>query len=137
MIFTADFPEVPKFFNFTGNVDNITRYTNPGTKVILAEYGEAIEIVFQGTNLPAAENHPMHLHGFSFYLVGMDEGNFDNATDPLRYNLVDPPEINTFGLPKSGWAAIRFFADNPGTFSILFLFIVPHLRNRDLLLSKN
>ncbi|KAJ9675319.1 hypothetical protein PVL29_024320 [Vitis rotundifolia] len=26
--------------------------------------------------------------------------------------LVDPPEVNTVGVPKNGWAAIRFRADN-------------------------
>ncbi|KAJ9146045.1 hypothetical protein P3X46_028360 [Hevea brasiliensis] len=114
-VYTTDFPEKPPtFFDFTGNVDNITLYTNPGTKVIMLDFNETVEIVFQGTNLSAAENHPMHLHGFSFYLVGKNKGNFDNATDPLKYNLIDPPEVNTIGLPKNGWAAIRFYADNPG-----------------------
>jgi laccase len=32
------------------------------------------------------------LHGFRFYLVGTGVGNFNNVTDPLSYNLVDPPE---------------------------------------------
>ncbi|KAJ9167107.1 hypothetical protein P3X46_021782 [Hevea brasiliensis] len=114
-VYTTDFPEKPPtYFDFTGNVDNITLYTSLGTKVIMLDFNETVEIVFQGTNLSASENHPMHLHGFSFYLVGKNKGNFDNATDPLKYNLIDPPEVNTIGLPKNGWAAIRFYADNPG-----------------------
>ncbi|GMP80117.1 hypothetical protein CsSME_00035347 [Camellia sinensis var. sinensis] len=28
--------------------------------------------------------------------------------------MVDPPEVNTVGVPTNGWAAIRFRADNPG-----------------------
>ncbi|KAF2297468.1 hypothetical protein GH714_023985 [Hevea brasiliensis] len=80
-VYTTDFPEKPPtYFDFTGNVDNITLYTSLGP---------------------------------SFYLVGKNKGNFDNATDPLKYNLIDPPEVNTIGLPKNGWAAIRFYADNP------------------------
>ena len=34
-------------------------------------------------------------------------------TDPLKFNLVDPPERNTVIAPVSGWVAIRFKADNP------------------------
>ncbi|XP_058188872.1 laccase-14-like [Rhododendron vialii] len=116
-IFTTDFPNVPPyFFNFTADVtpDNVL-IPSTGTKVKVLEFNSTVEIVFQGTNiLNASENHPMHLHGFSFYHVGSGFGNFDNKTDPKGYNLVDPPEINTVGVPKNGWATIRFRADNPG-----------------------
>ncbi|KAF2297486.1 hypothetical protein GH714_024266 [Hevea brasiliensis] len=84
----------------------------------MLNYGDAIEIVFQGTNIGAAESHPIHLHGFSFYWVGTGSGNFDKQTDPESYNLIDPPEINTVAVPKNGWAAIRFFAKNPGVWFI-------------------
>ncbi|XP_050232807.1 laccase-14-like [Mercurialis annua] len=118
-IFTTDFPEKPSmYFNFSGNVDDITLYTKQGRNVIMVNYNESIEIVFQGTNLLVAENHPMHLHGFSFFYVGGNKGNFDNVSDPLNYNLIDPPEVNTIGVPKNGWAAIRFYADNPGVWFI-------------------
>jgi laccase len=40
----------------------------------------------------------MHLHGYSFYVVGTGFNNFDNETDPKGFNLVDPPEVNTFGV---------------------------------------
>ncbi|KAF7126385.1 hypothetical protein RHSIM_Rhsim11G0091800 [Rhododendron simsii] len=116
-IFTTDFPSVPPyFFNFTADEmpDNVL-IPSTGTKVKVLEFNSSVEIVFQGTNIQgAAENHPMHLHGFSFYHVGSGFGNFDNNTDPKGYNLVDPPEINTVGVPKNGWATIRFRADNPG-----------------------
>lgn len=80
----------------------------------MIKYGEEVEIIYQGTNMIAAENHPMHLHGFSFYLVGTGSGNFDPNQAPKTYNLVDPPEVNTIGVPKNGWATVRFKADNPG-----------------------
>ena len=57
-------------FNFTGDVGNNTLYPRQGTKARLINYGEAVEIVFQGTNVGNAENHPMHLHGFSFIWLG-------------------------------------------------------------------
>ncbi|XP_028110041.1 adenine phosphoribosyltransferase 1, chloroplastic-like [Camellia sinensis] len=41
-------------------------------------------------------------------------GNFDKKTDPKGFKLVDPPELNTVGVPKNGWVVIRFKVDNPG-----------------------
>ena len=108
-VFGEDFSSLPPyFFNFTGDVGNNTLYPSQGTKVKVIDYGAAVEIVFQGTNVGAAENHPMHLHGVSFYLVGTGSGNFNNVTSPKSYNLIDPPEVNTIGVPKNGWATIRF-----------------------------
>uniref|UniRef100_A0A0A9CQ57 Plastocyanin-like domain-containing protein n=1 Tax=Arundo donax TaxID=35708 RepID=A0A0A9CQ57_ARUDO len=68
----------------------------------------------QGTSILGAESHPLHLHGFNFFVVGQGFGNFDPAKDPAKYNLVDPVERNTVGVPAAGWVAIRFRADNPG-----------------------
>ncbi|XP_037497852.1 putative laccase-9 [Jatropha curcas] len=113
-IFDRDFPNQPNLFNFTGDVTNISQYTTQGTKVLTVNYGDAVEILFQGTAIQSPENHPMHLHGFSFYLVGINSGNFNSTQDPKNYNLKNPPLVNTIGVPKSGWAAIRFVADNPG-----------------------
>ncbi|XP_018813536.1 laccase-14-like [Juglans regia] len=114
-VYTNNFPKQPPYyFNFTGDVGNNTIFPSLGTKVLTIDYNDAVEIVFQGTNIGAAENHPMHLHGFSFYVVGIGSGNFNNKTSPKSYNLVDPPEVNTIGVPKNGWLAIRFIANNPG-----------------------
>nr|CAD1826863.1 unnamed protein product [Ananas comosus var. bracteatus] len=89
----TDFPNrPPSYFNFTA--DMIPQ-----------------NMVFTKRN---TENHPMHLHGFSFYVVGRGFGNYDEKKDPLGYNLVDPAYENTLGVPRNGWAAIRFRAANPG-----------------------
>ncbi|KDP25953.1 hypothetical protein JCGZ_23040 [Jatropha curcas] len=118
-VFDRDFPSFPpNFYNFTGNMTGISAFTATGTKVKMLNYGDAVEIVFQGTNMGAAENHPMHLHGYSFYVVGTGSGNFNNKTDPKSYNLIDPPLVNTVGVPKNGWTAIRFIANNPGVWFI-------------------
>ncbi|KAK9270314.1 hypothetical protein L1049_025892 [Liquidambar formosana] len=114
--YTTDFPDwPPAFFNFTGEDVESNVITSKGTKVKVVNYNEAVEIVFQGTTVyNAPEDHPMHLHGYSFYVVGMGYGNFDNETDPKGFNLVDPPELNTISIPKKGWLAVRFIANNPG-----------------------
>jgi laccase len=118
-VYTTDFPDHPlSYFNFTGdNIPDDIALTKQGTKVKVLNYNEAVEIVFQGTNLVGgAANHPIHLHGYSFFVVGTGSGNFDNKTDPKGFNLVDPPEVNTFGVPRNGWLAIRFLANNPGIY---------------------
>ncbi|KAK9930404.1 hypothetical protein M0R45_027442 [Rubus argutus] len=114
--YTTDFPDYPPtFYNFTEeSMDIDTVLTVQGRKVKVLEYNESVEIVFQGTDVLAGSiNHPMHLHGYTFYVVGQGFGNFDNVTDPKNFNLVDPPEVVTFGVPKKGWMAIRFTANNP------------------------
>ncbi|KAJ3695597.1 hypothetical protein LUZ60_000974 [Juncus effusus] len=116
--YTPDFPNNPELlFNFTEGMDLIPPkwfLTTKSTKVKILEYNTTVEIVLQGTNFFVGENHPMHLHGHSFYVIGKGFGIFDKEKDPLTYNLVDPPYVSTFGVPKNGWAAIRFRAANPG-----------------------
>lgn len=122
-VFEGNFPNKPPLvFNFTADSFPPNLFTpKVATKVKVLEYNSSVEIVFQGTNLLAGENHPIHIHGYSFYVVGFGFGNFDAKKDPLSYNLVDPPKFNTIGVPKNGWAAIRFRANNPGNFSNILI----------------
>ncbi|AQK74963.1 Laccase-14 [Zea mays] len=115
-VYDPDFPNKPPFlFNFTApNPPQEFWLTKRGTKVKVLEYGTVVEVVFQDTAILGAESHPMHLHGFSFYVVGRGFGNFDKDKDPATYNLVDPPYQNTVSVPTGGWAAMRFRAANPG-----------------------
>lgn len=114
--FTADFPDKPeKMYDFVnGAPNNIGVDTQPaiGTRVSVLEYGWSVEVIFQDTGTVGTENHPIHLHGFSFYILGSGFGNFNSTTATL--NLHDPPYRNTVGVPVGGWAVIRFRADNPG-----------------------
>ncbi|XP_030952115.1 laccase-15-like [Quercus lobata] len=116
-IYTPDFPNWPEsFFNFTADdLPLNTTIPTQGTRVKMLDYNEEVEITFQGTAvLKIPQNHPMHMHGYSFYVVGSGFGNFNNETDPKNFNLVDPPEVNSVEVPKDGWVTIRFKANNPG-----------------------
>ncbi|KAK7372182.1 hypothetical protein VNO80_05553 [Phaseolus coccineus] len=114
-VFTTDFPPVPPLqFNYTGNVPRGLWTPARGTKLFKVKYGSTLQIVLQDTSIVTTEDHPMHVHGFHFFVVGSGFGNFNPATDPARFNLVDPPVRNTIGTPPGGWVAIRFVADNPG-----------------------
>ncbi|CAL4967006.1 unnamed protein product [Urochloa decumbens] len=115
-VYEPDFPNKPPFFfNFTDESKPLElSSTKRGTKVKVVEYGTVVEVVFQDTGILGTASHPMHLHGFSFYVVGRGFGNFNKSKDPATYNLVDPPYQNTVSVQKGGWAAIRFRASNPG-----------------------
>ncbi|KAK4486111.1 hypothetical protein RD792_008779 [Penstemon davidsonii] len=118
--FTSDFPEMPpNTFNYTG-VNPVTENMNTefGTKVLEVPFGTRLEIVLQDTNFLNPENHPIHVHGHNFFIVGRGFGNFDAEKDPKGYNVVDPPERNTVAVPMGGWAAIRLYADNPGVWFV-------------------
>ncbi|XP_031265112.1 laccase-4-like [Pistacia vera] len=113
-VFTTDFPgNPPNTFNYTGTAPANLATTN-GTKVYRLAYNSTVQLVLQDTGIIAPENHPVHLHGFNFFAVGKGLGNYNPKTDQKKFNLVDPVERNTIGVPSGGWVAIRFRADNPG-----------------------
>ncbi|KAK7255781.1 hypothetical protein RIF29_29200 [Crotalaria pallida] len=113
-VYTTDFPSNPPFkFNYTGTPPRNIMVTS-GTKVVVLPFNTSVELVLQDTSIIGAESHPLHLHGFNFFIVGQGIGNFDPKKDPSKFNLVDPPERNTAGVPSGGWVALRFLADNPG-----------------------
>lgn len=113
-IYSPYFPVNPlNWFNYTGNPPNNTMVDN-GTKVLVLPFNTSVELIMQDTSILGAESHPLHLHGFNFFVVGQGFGNFDPTKDPAKFNLIDPVERNTIGVPSGGWVAIRFLADNPG-----------------------
>ncbi|KAI3719557.1 hypothetical protein L6452_20459 [Arctium lappa] len=114
--FTEDFPGSPlRFYDFVNGAPNSppnnTGSMN-GTRTKVLEFGSRVQLILQDTGTITTENHPIHLHGYSFYVIGYGSGNYNPQT--ATFNLVDPPYMNTIGVPVGGWAAIRFVADNPG-----------------------
>ncbi|KAK8632961.1 hypothetical protein V6N13_013817 [Hibiscus sabdariffa] len=113
-VYTTDFPTQPLIpFNYTGTGPNNTNVIN-GTRAVVLQFNTSVELVLQDTSILGAESHPLHLHGYNFFVVGQGFGNFDPNKDPAKFNLLDPMERNTASVPSGGWIAIRFFADNPG-----------------------
>ncbi|KQK10526.1 laccase-4 [Brachypodium distachyon] len=113
-VYASDFPAMPLSpFNYTGTPPNNTNVAT-GTKLLALPFNTSVELVMQDTSVLGIESHPLHLHGFNYFVVGQGFGNYDSAKDPAKFNLVDPVERNTVGVPAGGWVAIRFLADNPG-----------------------
>ncbi|PAN27573.1 hypothetical protein PAHAL_5G089200 [Panicum hallii] len=123
-VYTSDFPDRPPVaFDYTnatelvaGSVAAALSSTGrPTTKVRALRYNATVEVVLQNTALVGRESHPMHLHGFNFFVVAQGFGNYGGgAAASERLNLVNPQQRNTIAVPTGGWAVIRFVADNPG-----------------------
>lgn len=115
-VYTTDFPtNPPNPFNYTGTSPNNTSVSN-GTRAVALPFNTTVEFILQDTSILGAESHPLHLHGYNFFIVGEGFGNYDPNNDPAKFNLVDPVERNTVGVPSGGWVALRFRADNPGAY---------------------
>ncbi|XXG67773.1 hypothetical protein AAC387_Pa06g1039 [Persea americana] len=110
------FPENPPHpYNYTGAIlPDANMNPEFGNKLLVVPYGTRLEFVLQDTSFINVENHPIHIHGHNFFIVGSGFGNFDPEKDPAGFHLVDPPERNTVAVPSGGWAVIWFKANNPG-----------------------
>ncbi|XP_022747254.1 laccase-7-like [Durio zibethinus] len=118
-VYTTDFPAKPPIqFDYTNasfNINNPSLFFAPkATKVTKLKFDSTVELIFQNTALLAVENHPVHLHGFDFYVLAQGFGNYNPATDRKKLNFINPQIRNTIGVPVGGWAVIRFRANNPG-----------------------
>ncbi|XP_006645019.2 laccase-6 [Oryza brachyantha] len=123
-VYTRDFPDQPPLvFDYTsrgllGNTP-LASTGSPSTKVKTLRYNATVEMVLQNTALVGLESHPMHLHGFNFFVVAQGFGNYDGVEDGAgKLNLVNPQERNTVAVPTGGWAVIRFVANNPGMWAM-------------------
>ncbi|KAJ0453904.1 putative laccase [Helianthus annuus] len=117
-VYTTDFPDQPPtvfdYTNISNSFDQNLLMTNKSTSLKRLRFNSTVQIVLQNTALIGVENHPMHLHGFNFYVLAQGFGNYDAANATSMFNMVNPQERNTLGVPVGGWAVIRFRANNPG-----------------------
>jgi FtsP/CotA-like multicopper oxidase with cupredoxin domain len=83
---------------------------DPPTTQIKVNSGDVIRLIL---NDETGMNHPFHLHGTSFQVLGLSEpgaGTYDGGP------LIETGAIlkDTLDIPKKGWAVIQWKADNPG-----------------------
>ncbi|CAE6231300.1 unnamed protein product [Arabidopsis arenosa] len=119
-VYTDDFPDQPplkfEYTNFKIRTDSDYKMIFPEKKTSVKKlrFNSTVEIVLQNTGIITTENHPMHLHGFNFYVLGYGFGNYDPIRDSRKLNLVNPQMHNVVGVPSGGWVVLRFIANNPG-----------------------
>ncbi|KAL1538943.1 Laccase-17 [Salvia divinorum] len=114
-VYAADFPYNPlRWFNYTGKPPNNTM-VGSGTKLMVLPFNTSVEVVMQDTSILGAESHPLHLHGYNFFVVGQGFGNYTPLTtlNGLIWSTRSSGTVPV-SVPPGGWVAIRFLADNPG-----------------------
>ncbi|XP_047311095.1 laccase-7-like [Impatiens glandulifera] len=118
-IYTTDFPDNPPIeFDYTNPINGFNLsllFTSTSTKVKKLKFNSTVEIVLQNTALLGVENHPIHIHGFNFYVLAQGFGNYEESVEGRKkFNLVNPQIRNTVSVPVGGWSVVRFTANNPG-----------------------
>lgn len=125
-------PTVPTLFAVANGtpVSNLPVNSN----AISVQSGKLIEIKI--INKDPGE-HPFHMHGRSFWVVG--KGNTANVNDITPVKTINPLRRDTFTVPPCninandecidvGYTTIRFIADNPGVW-ILHCHIEWHIQS--------
>ena len=80
---------------------NINGQLSPKADPIEIAKDETVRFVVSN---PTMMDHPFHLHGHSFYVLGR----------PDALNLKDPPLKDTVNFPAQGDMVIQWTATNPG-----------------------
>lgn len=118
-------PPADNFCNTT-NIDEVckdlTGYCEC-SHVLSVKLNSVVEVIIVDEGVTFDANHPFHLHGHNFRVVGMRRLNasttieqvkaFDKA-GLLKRNLKNAPIKDTVTVPDGGYTVIRFKADNPG-----------------------
>lgn len=104
-----------------------------GTPIVELPGGSVIDVIIQNNpaqafggiqiNRTSSEQHPIHLHGQHFYILGSGPGDFMELQqkDPSWRSLLNydnPQHADTATVGKDGWLYLRFMASNPGLWPI-------------------
>ncbi|KAE8347201.1 hypothetical protein BDV24DRAFT_173116 [Aspergillus arachidicola] len=71
------------------------------------------EWVYMVIHSPFAQDHPMHLHGHDFWVLGSGYGEFDSS-QAGSLTLVNSPRRDVAMMPASGYLVIAIKTNNPG-----------------------
>ncbi|KAG2187209.1 hypothetical protein INT44_004881 [Umbelopsis vinacea] len=74
-----------------------------------------VEVVLINNDL---NEHPFHLHGHTFYVLGWGNETYDDATDRPKFNTKNPLRRDTSTVPGGGWTVFRYKADNTGVWAL-------------------
>ncbi|KAG0045787.1 hypothetical protein BGZ83_008999 [Gryganskiella cystojenkinii] len=108
-------PKVPTLYtalsvgNLSSNPEVYGKYSHP----MVLKHNNWVEIIINNDD---PGNHPFHLHGHVFQIVGRGEGKYDPASGPYPgyLNTTNPSRRDTVLVPSEQNVAIRFKANNPG-----------------------
>ncbi|KAF1990475.1 multicopper oxidase [Aulographum hederae CBS 113979] len=85
-------------------------------------FSVATELVYQTTDVKVLDilvdnfddgNHPLHLHGYKFFVLAQGHGYF-NYSNYESLNVLNPLRRDTASVEAFGWTLLRVVLDNPG-----------------------
>ncbi|KAF5290993.1 hypothetical protein FQA39_LY14524 [Lamprigera yunnana] len=116
----------PKYFcNGNQNLVNCG-ITCKCTHIIQIPLNAVVELILVDEVHIADVHHPFHLHGFSYYVLGLGKmptpGKNITLKEAVRLDKLDllsrsfhkPPSKDTIMIPSNGYVVLRFKADNVG-----------------------
>ncbi|PNP48469.1 hypothetical protein TGAMA5MH_00507 [Trichoderma gamsii] len=88
--------------------NGVTTFNTSNAVVSLPNANEWVYVVIStAIGVP----HPVHLHGFDFYVLAQGTGTY---SDSVTLNTDNPPRRDVAMLPASGYLVLAFETDNPG-----------------------
>ncbi|KAK0568694.1 hypothetical protein OC861_001696 [Tilletia horrida] len=83
-----------------------------GAFVVNVDDYEVMDIIVNNQDDGA---HPMHMHGYSPFILANGAGNYvEGKSINLNTTFANPMRRDTFVIPGYSWAVVRIIADNPG-----------------------
>ncbi|RHZ88476.1 hypothetical protein Glove_22g130 [Diversispora epigaea] len=101
-----EYPTLKKVF------DGVHEFAKTENIYQIHKKDEVIDVVF--INKDDGE-HPFHLHGHVFWILGWGEK--DEKLVYEKLNTLNPIQRDTSTIPAEGWIALRFIANNPGVWA--------------------
>ena len=89
------------------NVFTMNSKAFPATEPLVVKQGQRVKIRFG--NLGPMDHHPIHLHGFNFFITEIDGGTVPAAARTPQ---------DTILVPVGGTRAFKFIADEPGDWAL-------------------
>ncbi|XP_076059257.1 uncharacterized protein LOC143035926 [Oratosquilla oratoria] len=93
------------------------------TYYLKVDLNATVELVLVDEGSKFDGNHPLHLHGYNFYVVGMERLGKSTSVSTVQKldiagllprNLRNPVSKDSVTIPDGGYTIVRFTADNPG-----------------------
>ena len=76
-VYKTNFPDNPPFpFNYTGTPPSNTEAVNE-TRVKVLPFNTIVQLILKETSIFITDGHPVHIHGFNFFVVGQGVGNYN------------------------------------------------------------
>ncbi|CAO3681991.1 unnamed protein product [Umbelopsis ramanniana] len=114
---------------FVNNVSWVANFTYPtmmneyykkpdlsyNQQIIRPNTSDYVEVMLINNDV---NEHPFHLHGHTFYIMGWGNETYDDATDRPKFNTKNPLRRDTSTVPGGGWTVFRYKADNTGMWAL-------------------